>query len=172
MVEPLSIPRRRRRVLVTKRITVPANLRLCCEQFNGRRYFDCHETLEEIWQEEEGPVRELYKGLIQVAAAFVHITRRNYAGASRLLATGAGYLRPYRETGAMGFDVDRILLDTDAAGAIVSDLGPGRLADFDLARAPAYRCNESVIASEARRWQAWGFDADGKALEMEITVAE
>jgi len=172
MVESLSVPRRPRRVFVTKRITVPANLRLCCEQFNGRQYFDCHETLEEIWQEEEGPVRDLYKGLIQVAAAFVHITRGNHVGASRLLATGAKYLQPYRETGAMGFDVDRIVRGTEAARAIVADLGPGKLADFDLALAPAYRFDESAIASEARHWHAWGFDADGKALEMEITVAE
>ncbi len=172
MVEPLSVPRRPRRSLVIKRITVPGNLRLCCEQFNAGQYFDSHETLEEIWQQEQGPVRDLYKGLIQVAAAFVHISRGNYRGASRLLATGARYMEPYRETGAMGFDVDRIVRETEAARAIVARVGRAEPAGFNLDRAPKYRCDLTVLASEARRWRAWGFDSDGEALEMEITVAE
>jgi hypothetical protein len=163
---------RRRRTLVTKRITVPGNLRRCCDEFNGRQYFECHETLEELWQEEQGQVRDLYKGLIQIAAAFVHITRGNHTGARRLLATGAGYLEPYRERGAMGFHVDDIVRDARAALDTVNALGPGRVQEFDLSRAPVFSFDESVLADAARRWQAWGFDPSGAPVEMEITVVE
>lgn len=171
MTEPARAERRRRRTLVTKCVTVPGSLRQACEEFNDGRYFECHETLEEIWQEEQGPVRDLYKGLIQVAAAFVHITRNNHFGANRLLTTALRYLEPYRATGAMGFDVERIAQEADAARAEVNRLGPGRLDRFDARRVPVFACELSNLGEEARRWGAWGFDRDGKALEMEITVA-
>ena len=93
---------RRKKQLVYKTVTVPGNLEQACREFNSRLYFECHETLEEIWQEEQGEVRDLYKGLIQVAAGFVHITRNNHFGAKRLLTTALGYLEPYRAEGAMG----------------------------------------------------------------------
>jgi hypothetical protein len=165
-------PARRERTLVYKTITVPGNLRIACEQMNSGEYFDCHETLEEIWQEEEGPVRDLYKGLVQVAAAFVHVGRNNHFGANRLLTTALGYLAPYRAEGAMGFDVERICREAEVALATVDELGKGRVAELDRALAPYYECDEAALAAEARRWDAWGFDRDGAPLSMEIAVIE
>lgn len=49
--EPTSPPRRQK-APVTKRITVPGNLRQACDEFNSGLFFECHEFLEEIWQEE------------------------------------------------------------------------------------------------------------------------
>lgn len=169
---PTSATARRKKSLVRKRITVPGNLRSGCDDFDSGKFFECHEWLEEIWQEEEGGVRDLYKGLIQVAAAFVHITRGNFAGAERLLRTGAGYMQPYRADGAMGFDVDGVCRATEAVHREVLALGPGGLTSFDFALQPRYTFDERLLASEAVRWGAWGFDGSGCALEMEIVVAE
>jgi uncharacterized protein len=155
------------RVMPTKTITVPANLARACEQFNAGEYFDCHETLEEIWQEEAGDVRDLYKGLIQVAAAFVHVTRGNYIGANRLFQTGVGYLTPYREAGAMGFDVGRVCRDAEGAHARLVADGPGNVR-YSLATAPRWAWDGTLVAAEALRWRAWGFDRAGLPLEMEI----
>jgi predicted transcriptional regulator len=44
-------------------------------EFNEGRYFDCHDTLEEIWQGLRGPARDFLQGLIQVAVAFHHLAR-------------------------------------------------------------------------------------------------
>jgi hypothetical protein len=155
------------RTFATKRITVPANLARACEEFNSGLYFECHESLEEIWQEEAGEVRDLYKGLIQLAAAFVHITRGNFVGADRLLRTGMAYLAPYRGTGAMGFDVDAICRDAEAAHARLLADGRDRVV-YDPALAPRWRWDRSRLAEEARRWRAWGFDREGNPLELEI----
>ncbi|MGH2610804.1 MAG: DUF309 domain-containing protein, partial [Tepidiformaceae bacterium] len=170
MTEPA--PSRRERRLVYKTITVPGNLQIGCDQMNSGQYFECHETFEEIWQEEHGPVRDLYKGLIQVAAAFVHVRRNNHFGANRLLTTALGYLRPYRNAGAMGFDVERICREAEAALASVDTLGKGRVDELDLSLAPHYEFDGSRLAVEARQWDAWGFDRAGKPLEMEIPVIE
>jgi hypothetical protein len=165
-------PTRRERTLVYKTITVPGNLRIACDQMNSGQYFDCHETLEEIWQEEQGPVRDLYKGLIQVAAAFVHVGRNNHFGANRLLTTALGYLAPYRGDGAMGFDVGRICREAEAALATVDSLGKGRVDELDRGLAPYYEFDAAAVPGEAQRWGAWGFDRDGAPQEMEIAVIE
>src|SRR5688500_10253742 len=170
MTEPAA-PRRERR-LVYKTITIPGNLQIACDQMNAGQCFECHETLEEIWQEEQGPVRDLYKGLIQVAAAFVHVGRNNHFGANRLLTTALEYLAPYRAEGAMGFDVDRIAREAERALAEVDQLGKGFVEELDRALAPRYEFDAAVLPAEAQRWDAWGFDRDGSALEVEIAVVE
>lgn len=165
-------PQRRPRQLVTKVVTVPGNLQLACDQFNSGLFFETHETLEEIWQEEQGAVRDLYKGLIQVAAAFVHVTRGNIVGADRLFRTSVGYLRPYREEGAMGFDVELISAAAERCHEHALGLGRQGLADFDYSMVPNWTFDETAIAAEAVRWDAWGFDRKGLPLEMTITVIE
>ena len=163
---------RRPRQLVTKTITVPGNLRIACDQFNSGQYFECHETLEEIWQEEQGDVRDLYKGLIQVAAAFVHVGRNNHFGANRLLSTAIGYLQPYRTEVAMGFDVEAIATDAERARDEVSRLGPGHVVELPASFIPVYSLDESALTRAAVRWAAWGFDSSGAPLPMEITVVD
>lgn len=163
---------RRPRVYVTKTITVPGNLRQAVHEFNTHRFFECHESLEEIWQEEHGEVRDLYKGLIQVAAAFVHVRRNNEFGVRRLLTTALGYLRPYRVEGAMGFNVDEIARGAEAVLEALPAFGPDHVEDLYPEFVPVYRLDELALPAEAARWQAWGFDRDGNEVEVEITVAE
>lgn len=166
----MTEPSRRERFLVHKTITVPGNFRISCDQFNGGLFFESHESFEEIWQEEQGGVRDLYKGLIQLAAAFVHISRANYVGAERLTRTALGYLAPYRAEGAMGFDVEAIGRDAESVYSRVLALGKGRIDEFVLTERPFYGFDESKLAAEAVRWGAWGFDKDGRALEMDVEI--
>jgi predicted metal-dependent hydrolase len=62
------------------------------EEFNQRRFFECHETLEDLWTAEHGPVRYLYQGILQVGVAFYHLSRRNWHGAVTMLRSGQHYL--------------------------------------------------------------------------------
>ncbi len=160
------------RRLIEKTITVPGNLQKACEEFNSGNYFECHETLEEVWHEEDGAVREFYKGLIQLAAAFVHVSRGNFAGADRLLRTSLGYLAPYRAAGALGFDVEALVAAAEDCRERIRALGPDGIGRFDLGRAPLWRFDASVLPAEALRWGAWGFGPDGSAMEMTISVVE
>jgi uncharacterized protein len=169
---PGSSPPHRKKQLVYKTVTVSGNFRRACDEFNSGRFFECHESFEEIWQEEQGDVRDLYKGLIQVAAAFVHISRRNYIGANRLCRTALAYLQKYRAEGAMGFDVERIWHDTADAHERVLALGRERMDEFDLARRPFYAFDAARLPAEAVRWQAWGFDIDGISVPKEIAVVQ
>ena len=45
--------------------------------FNEQLFFEAHEVLEELWLPQRGGPRDLfYKGLIQLAGAFVHVQKR------------------------------------------------------------------------------------------------
>ncbi|HRQ33635.1 MAG TPA: DUF309 domain-containing protein, partial [Anaerolineales bacterium] len=46
--------------------------------FNNGKYFEAHEALETAWLEERGKIRDLYRGILQVGVAYLHITRGNY----------------------------------------------------------------------------------------------
>lgn len=64
--------------------------------FNERRFFECHEVLEDLWRPERGPGRLFLQGVIHLAVGFYHHQQQNQAGAVRQLHKGlkklAGYL--------------------------------------------------------------------------------
>jgi predicted metal-dependent hydrolase len=53
--------------------------------FNDGRYFECHEAWEAAWKHLEGDDRRVLQGLIQAAAALLHLQRGNAHGALSLL---------------------------------------------------------------------------------------
>ena len=76
------------------------------EEFNTGLFFECHETLEEIWRAEKGHRRDFYKGIIQVAAGLHHLTRRrNFRGTIHLLERGLARLETYPPR-FLGVDVE------------------------------------------------------------------
>ncbi|MFI5274161.1 MAG: DUF309 domain-containing protein [Ktedonobacterales bacterium] len=104
-------------------------------QFNQREYFACHETLEQVWNAEPGPIRTLYKGILQVGVGCYHLLRGNYRGATIKLRTGADYLAPFAP-GCMGVEVGALIADALRLRAAVVVLGPERIGEVDLALLP------------------------------------
>jgi len=49
--------------------------------FNNGDFFAAHEVLEQAWKVAEGEEKIFYQGIIQAAAALVHVRRGNYPGA-------------------------------------------------------------------------------------------
>ncbi|GFE61434.1 DUF309 domain-containing protein [Geobacter sp. AOG2] len=71
----------------------PRQLLEAVRQFNTREWYECHETLEELWVGEGGEVRDFYQGVLQVAVALHHWRNGNFGGAVTLLEGGTDYLR-------------------------------------------------------------------------------
>lgn len=65
------------------------------ELFNRRDFYDCHEVLEDVWNEQEDPDKQLTQGLIQVAVAYHHALSGNYAGAKKLFPRGITRIKPF-----------------------------------------------------------------------------
>ncbi len=68
--------------------------------FNARHFFEAHEALEILWLKTAGEEKNFLHGLIQVAAAFHHLTRNNPAGFRSLLEKGS--LKLEKSAGARG----------------------------------------------------------------------
>lgn len=64
---------------------LPPLARQAVDQFNAGEYYHQHDLFEAQWMAETGPVRELYRVVLQVGVAYYHITQGNYRGALRML---------------------------------------------------------------------------------------
>lgn len=71
----------------------PGPFLLAIRQFNNREWYDCHETVEELWLGEKGEMRNFLQGVLQIAVALHHWSNGNHGGAVSLLASGSNYLR-------------------------------------------------------------------------------
>lgn len=98
--------------------------------FNRGEYFEAHEALETAWRAESSPIRDLYRGILQVAVAYLHITRGNYAGAIKVYARSQKWLRLWPES-CRGLNVAALQRDAERALAEVRRLGPQGLSAFD-----------------------------------------
>jgi uncharacterized protein len=98
--------------------------------FNAGRYFDAHEELEAAWREERGKVRELYQGILEAAVTYLHITRGNYPGATKVFGRSMRWLKDWPEI-CRGVDVGQLRGDLSAAISEVQRLGPAGLAEFN-----------------------------------------
>lgn len=101
------------------------------ELFNGGRYWKAHEALEAAWRVETGPVRELYRGVLQAGVVYLHITRHNYAGAIKVYRRSQKWLTLWPDT-CRGIDVGQLQRDLKRAVLELEKLGPERMSEFDL----------------------------------------
>ena len=81
------------------------------ELFNLEKFFEAHEVLEGLWRETQGTERDFYQGLIQIAAAFVHVQKKNFDGARKLFGTATKYLEKFPEI-YEGLELKKLLEET------------------------------------------------------------
>jgi hypothetical protein len=66
------------------------------ECFNRQLFFEAHDVLEELWlAQRSGPNHGFYKGLIQLAGAFVHLQKNRLKPAAALFRLAETNLRSY-----------------------------------------------------------------------------
>lgn len=98
--------------------------------FNAGEYWKAHEALEDAWNEEKGNVRDLYRGILQIAVVYLHITRRNYNGAVKVYARSQRWIGDWPEI-CRGIQVEQLRRDAEIAISEVRRLGAERLSEFD-----------------------------------------
>jgi predicted metal-dependent hydrolase len=126
------------RVLQMKRTcndSPPGLLLQGIREFNRGDWLEAHETVEELWIGEEGEVRALYQGIIQIAVALHHWRNGNFGGAVSLLKSGAGYLRRVADQ-CQWIDVVSLIVDADAMRTALEDLGADRMKSVPPALVP------------------------------------
>ena len=97
-------------------------------EFNGGRYFEAHEALEEALDDVPDAQWELFLGLIQISVGYHKITQGLFSGAARMLSIGLAKVEPF----------------------------PGDVADVNLARLRD-RARTDLAALEARAFDLESF---------------
>jgi hypothetical protein len=110
-------------------------LHLGIDLYNAGHYWNAHEAWEEVWLESERGVRNFYQGLIQVSAAFVHVTRNRYPGGVKLLEEGIAKLERY-PAAYMGIDLASLVEGARRCRDRLLELGEARVAGFDRSLIP------------------------------------
>ena len=66
------------------------------ECFNRQLFYEAHDVLEDLWLvQRNGPNGAFYKGLIQLAGAFVHLQKNRLRPAAALFKLAAANLQKY-----------------------------------------------------------------------------
>lgn len=78
--------------------------------FNEEEFFECHDVLEELWAETDGPEKKFIQGLIQAAISLFHFGNENFGGAKKLYIT-ARKLLDMHPPEAMGIALGDFLVD-------------------------------------------------------------
>jgi len=88
---------------------LPAHFLGFFDCFNGQLFYEAHDVLEELWlADRRGPNGDFFKGLIQLAGAFVHLQKERLRPSAALFKLARTNLSKYPATHEH-LDVARVL---------------------------------------------------------------
>ncbi len=126
------------------RESLPPLARLGVERFNAGAYYAQHDAFEAQWMAEPGPVRDLYRAVLQVGVAYYHITRGNPVGALRMLRRCVQWFAVLPDD-CQGIDVRQLREDAAQVRAALLAMNPGETgASVDPALLRPIRLLDSV----------------------------
>jgi hypothetical protein len=64
---------------------LPPEAMQAIEKFNRGEYYKQHDLFEALWMQETGPVRDLYRAILQIGIAYFQVTRGNRRGALKMV---------------------------------------------------------------------------------------
>lgn len=112
-------------------------------EFNRGEYFECHETLEELWRPlAPSAEKELYQGVLQVGVGLYHLGRGNRRGAVNVMGMGLERLEVLVERGeaeTLGSWMDVKRFSEESRRAFEALQGLERLEDFPPQLTPEIR---------------------------------
>lgn len=98
--------------------------------FNQGDYFECHEVIEDAWNEEKAPVRMMYQGILQIGVACYHVKNKNWRGAMKLLERGMPKAKRFAPA-CMGINIAKLLDDAEVIRQELIRLGPEWQGEFN-----------------------------------------
>jgi uncharacterized protein len=98
--------------------------------FNQKQFYQAHEAFETAWRAEPGPIRELYRAILQVGAGYYQIQRGKYEGGIAFFTSCRKWIIPYPDT-CRGINVAKLRHDYQVVEAELIRLGPLQITSFN-----------------------------------------
>lgn len=99
-------------------------------RFNAGEYYKQHDLFEALWTEEERPIRDLYRAVLQVGIAYYQVTRGNQRGALKMLLRSIQWLALLPDV-CQSIDVAALRADASRVRAELERLGQSGIQQFD-----------------------------------------
>lgn len=99
-------------------------------KFNAGQYYPQHDLFEEQWVNTPGPVRDLYRAILQVGVAYYQIERGNHRGALKMLLRSVQWLALLPDV-CQGVDVKQLREDSYRVRAELERMNPADIGQFD-----------------------------------------
>ncbi len=112
-------------------------------RFNAKQFFEAHEAWEEVWLDSARELRHFYQGLIQVAAAYVHLQRNEYPGTVKLLHEGLRKIEAYPPI-TLGVDLRALATASRVIETRVLEVGERRLREIDIDSLPQIEISAAI----------------------------
>jgi predicted metal-dependent hydrolase len=109
-------------------------------EFNAGYYFECHDTLEDMWAGIRGPSRDFFQGLIQVSVAFYHLTSGNLPGAESMLRRALKRFERYPDR-YFGFN---LVVHRSELQGWLDRIARARVVDLTVADLPKWSFTQAV----------------------------
>lgn len=119
----------------------PEELLQAIDEFNRGDWFECHETLEELWVGEKWEMKDFYQGFLQLAVALHHWRNGNFQGALTLFKRGGGCLERVQPV-CQGVDVAALAAAAGELHRALSALGEERMSELAEKLIPKVRLVE------------------------------
>lgn len=100
------------------------------EKFNAGEYYPQHDLFEAQWVQTEGPIRDLYRAILQVGIAYYQIERGNHRGALKMLVRSVQWFAILPDI-CQGVDVRQLREDSYRVRAALESLNPADMSQFD-----------------------------------------
>lgn len=109
--------------------------------FNRQLFYEAHDVLEDLWlPDRRGPNGDFYKGLIQLAGAFVHLQKNRLRPSAALLKLAQANLEKYPDrherlnVAAVQLLITGWLVQLEKGGFHVNPLTPKNIPQLALQR--------------------------------------
>lgn len=128
--------------------------------FNKGKFFEAHEELEIAWKEERGSIRDLYRGILQIAVAYLHITRGNYDGAVKVYGRSLKWMNGWNGI-CRGIHVGKLRENAEIVMRKAERLGRDGIGKFDASLFKSIQVHSATEDNSKVRSKQWVCDRCG-----------
>lgn len=117
--------------------------------FNDRKFWEAHETFEDVWRAQKGDAKKLVQGFVQAAAALSYIAKRRYESILYLLDKSVEKLSAMKDF-LPGLEISSLIDSLRRIKEEVRQIGEEGLGRFDPSGYPVIKSRRRPARSKRR----------------------